>query len=170
MDNITLAGVISKLLLGFEAVEVDILHPDSPQNCYISKVEGAPQKPTYTKIQLERHPRLFLESSGLIGLGPASIRDDDILVQFANCDVAALIRQTEDQFKYVGRAVVAKRFDEEDKRVSPSSPELFQFNVPEVACLSKQDEVFMDVDGVTLQILTCPVSKQRREFDFTVPT
>jgi hypothetical protein len=70
------------------------------------------------------------------------------------------------EYKLIGRAVVAKRFGEKEKRVSLSSPELFQYNVPEASDLAEMDRISIDVDTLTLQGLTCPTSREKREYMF----
>jgi len=134
-------------------------HEDSPrQNIHCRKIK---------RLRNSR-PILFVESSGLIGIAPSTARSDDILVQFSNCDVAAILRpsvEAEDGYRVIGRAVVARRFDEKRKTVSDSSPELFKYAVPDPQSLVADKLVWFELDAVTLQELTCPVS-EKREYKF----
>jgi hypothetical protein len=113
-------------------------------------------------------PVLFVEDSGLIGLASRNVRSDDLLVQFQNCDIAAIIRQCGDneaEFRLVSRAVVARKFDEKRKTVSESSAELFKYAVPDNSTINMKQRIWFWLDAVTLQELTCPVS-ERREYNF----
>jgi hypothetical protein len=113
-------------------------------------------------------PVLFVEDSGLIGLASRNVRSDDLLVQFQNCDIAAIIRQCGDneaEFRLVSRAVVARKFDEKRKTVSESSAELFKYAVPDNSTVNMKQRIWFWLDAVTLQELTCPVS-ERREYNF----
>jgi hypothetical protein len=113
-------------------------------------------------------PVLFVEDSGMIGLASCNVRSDDLLVQFQNCDIAAIIRrcgENEAEFRLVGRAVVARKFGEKRKTVSESSPELFKYSVPDNSTLYVKQGIWLWLDAVTLQELTCPVS-ERREYNF----
>jgi hypothetical protein len=113
-------------------------------------------------------PVLFVEDSGLIGLASCNVRSDDLLVQFFDCDVAVIIRQcgeNETEFRLVGRAVVARKFGEKRKTVSESSAELFKYAVPELSTLDPRKKIWLWLDAITLQELTCPVS-DRREYNF----
>jgi len=104
----------------------------------------------------------------MIGLASCNVRSDDLLVQFHNCDIAAIIRQCGDneaEFRLVGRAVVARKFDEKRKTVSESSPELFKYAVPEPSSLDIGKKIWLWLDAATLQELTCPLS-DRREYNF----
>jgi hypothetical protein len=132
--------------------------------CYIQQQTIRSKRPMSPKAQ----PVLFVEDSGMIGMASCNVRSDDLLVQFQNCDVAAIIRQcgdNETEFRLVGRAVVARKFDEKRKTVSGSSAELFKYAVPETSALQLGKKIWLWLDAVTLQELTCPVS-DRREYNF----
>ncbi|KAF4633173.1 hypothetical protein G7Y89_g4952 [Cudoniella acicularis] len=133
------------------------------QNCFqIPNIRAAKAK------SVRKQPVLFVEDSGLIGLAPYNTRDDDLLVQFSNCDVAAIVRpsvEDETKFLLIGRAVVARRFGETRKTVSESSAELFRYNVPEPSRLLASEGILFWIDPVTLQELTCPVGEER-EYSF----
>jgi hypothetical protein len=123
-----------------------------------------PTRPMLPKAQ----PVLFVKDSGMIGLASCNVRSDDLLVQFRNCDIAAIIRrcgENETEFRLVGRAVVARQLGEKRKTVSESSPELFKYAVPDNSTRYKRKVIWLWLDAVTLQELTCPVS-ERREYNF----
>jgi hypothetical protein len=61
--------------------------------------------------------------------------------------------------------VVARKFGEKRKTVSESSPELFKYSVPDNSTLYVKQGIWLWLDAVTLQELTCPVS-ERREYNF----
>jgi hypothetical protein len=138
----------------------------------IEEQDKSPHREMHSRAKKARnsHPVLFVESSGLTGLAPYNVRSDDLLVQFSNCDIAAIIRPSadnEDEYIVVGRAVVARRFDEKRKAVSDSSPELFQYAVPSPQSLLVDKMVWLELDAETLQKLTCPVT-EKREYNFDV--
>ena len=79
------------------------------------------------------------------------------------------MRPVADGYKIVSRAVVAKRFGEKEQRVSSSSPELFQYHVPETSDLNAENKISFEVEALALQELTCPTSSVRREYIFSTP-
>lgn len=111
--------------------------------------------------QKQRLPRLFSEVSGLIGLAPSTVREDDLLCQFKECDVECIIRPLEDgRMKIIRRAVIAKPLGDPEKTVSSSSTELFRYNVPDPVSLAVLEEAILEIDVSLLQTLTYPTSKE----------
>jgi len=159
VDDSRLGDEISRKLRRLRAADKERLMPFYP------KVSHS----TNTALSALNHPQLFSESSGIFGLAPSYIREDDLLCQFANCDVACILRLVEDNYNLIGRAIVAKRFGKEEQRVSRSSPEVFQYSVPEPKDLEEKNRVELDVDASILQALTCPTSKEQSEYSFTLP-
>jgi hypothetical protein len=100
-------------------------------------------------------PRLFLGMEGEIGLAASCIREDDVLCQFQDCDIAAIIRPKGDKYQIISRAVVAKRNGEGEVRQDKLSPVAFKYNVPDPHSGST---MFFCVDGHVLQALTCPLN------------
>lgn len=49
----------------------------------------------------------FVASFGEFGIASTAIREDDVLCRFANCDVGIIIRQNNDAYFFVSRAVLA---------------------------------------------------------------
>jgi hypothetical protein len=146
--------------------------PFRTEDCYASHDGGSlynPEglEPGFNKKQSSAHPRLFSEGSGLIGLGPSTIREDDILCQFASCDIGIIVRPVSDHFRLVGRAVVARGINEKRRKVSKSSLELFTYHVPRESLLKEKQPLYFYLDTAVLQDLTFPVVlKQRRDYDF----
>ncbi|KAL3426540.1 HET domain-containing protein [Phlyctema vagabunda] len=172
MEPIILDATLRRTVTALGTVDVEVIHSTLPQPCSISsnpQAEPQLQPPLLPSTPLPKHhPRLFIGSSGRIGIGPTNLREDDVLCQFPDCDVSAIIRPCGDQYRLVGRAVVARSFDEKEKRVSSSSPELFRFGVPESSDLLDENRVYWHVDAITLQALTCPAS-EKRDYDFETP-
>jgi hypothetical protein len=172
----SLADMVALVLDQLKDAKEDLLTPMTGIQAWSTKKiqdqdDSAPRE-MYSQARKSRKPQpvLFVESSGLIGFAPATVRSDDLLVQFSNCDIAAIIRPSvdnEDEYTIVGRAVVARRFDEKRKAVSDSSPELFKYAVPDPESLLAEKLVWLGFDAVTLQKLTCPVS-EKREYNFDV--
>jgi hypothetical protein len=135
------------------------------QNLYYAQEQNTrPKRPLSPSPKAQ--PVLFVEDSGMIGLASCNVRSDDLVVQFQNCDIAAIFRhcgENDKEFRLVGRAVVARKFGEKRKRVSESSAELFKYAVPDST--TYMEGIWLWLDAVTLQELTCPVS-ERREYYF----
>jgi hypothetical protein len=163
VDLSILPTEISKTLSQLQAVDRERIVPHIPSSSSISNQSASKGSPHLN------HLRLFSEASGLIGIARSNIREDDLLCLFANCDVACIVRPMDDHYKIIGRAVVAKRFGEKERRVSSSSPELFQYHVPEASDLEEKEHVSFEIDALALQELTCPTSRERREYNFSTP-
>jgi hypothetical protein len=98
--------------------------------------------------------RLFLGTNGEIGLAASCIREDDVLCQFIDCDIAAIVRPKGDKYQIISRAVVAKINGEGEIRQDKLSPVSFKYNVPKYAFSALE----FHVDGLVLQALTCPLN------------
>lgn len=105
--------------------------------------------------QQNKKTRLFLGMNGEIGLAASCIREDDILCQFENCDIAAIVRWKGDKYEIISRAVVAKRSGEEEVRQDKLSPVIFNYNVPDSNIGPRLN---FHIDGFVLQALTCPLN------------
>jgi hypothetical protein len=152
--------------------DADALTPLQTETCYAIRtvdVLNDPGKlePGFTRRRYSPHPRLFSEGSGLIGLAPSTIREDDILCLFASCDIALIIRHVNDHFRLVGRAVVARSTCDKRRRISKSSLELFKYHVPRESLLKEKKPLYFYLDALTLQALTFPLNpNNRRDYDF----
>lgn len=173
-DLSSVADMVETALAELQHVDMGLLRPFTTshsygttdfRDSYHSKEQSrCPARSKSAKNQ----PVLFVENNGLIGLASCNVRNNDLLVQFSNCDTAAIVRPSAGSYReyiLVGRAVVARRFDEQRKTVSESSAELFKYAVPEPSSLLTEKIIRFWIDPVTLQELTCPVS-DRREYDF----
>jgi hypothetical protein len=168
------ADIVAAALEQLQQVDKDRLRPFAANYSYGTTNFRDPYHAQQQNTRAARpmssqaRPVLFVEGSGMIGLASCNVRSDDLLVQFHNCDIAAIIRQcgeNEAEFRLVGRAVVARKFDEKRKTVSESSPELFKYAVPEPSSLDIGKKIWLWLDAATLQELTCPLS-DRREYNF----
>jgi hypothetical protein len=86
---------------------LDLLSPSMPTDWWDMPFKSSQQN---------RQTRLFLGMNGEIRLAASCIREDDILCQFANCDIAAIVRRKDDMYQIISRAVVAKRNGEGEVR------------------------------------------------------
>jgi hypothetical protein len=163
VDSFALPSEISKSLNQLRAAQRDRILPHSGRS------NSGSQGTATAALTYGNHLRLFGEASGLIGLSASNIREDDLLCLFAECDVACIVRPVDENYKIISRAVVAKRFEEKEQRVSSASPELFQYHVPEPSDLEEKSKVWFEVDALRLQELTCPTSPARREYIFSTP-
>jgi hypothetical protein len=160
------------ILEQFEAVKDEIIYPSSTIACYGTTdsslgYDEAHFQPPRSQLSQAFGSRLFISESGLIGISSQRIREDDILIQFSGCDVAAIMRPADQHYKFVARAFMARRLDEQEQRVSASSPELFRFSVPKED-LGEKNRMYIWIDTITLQALTCPATGEKRNFSFAV--
>jgi hypothetical protein len=179
----SIVDMVVAALEQLQHVNRDRLRPFTANYCYGTTELSKFHHPCHTQEQSTRpkrplsplptaQPVLFVEDSGMIGMASCNVRSDDLLVQFQNCDIAAIIRPCsgdETKFRLVGRAVVARKFGEKRKTVSESSAELFKYAVPEPSSLDLGKQIWLWLDAVTLQELTCHVS-ERREYNFDTLT
>jgi hypothetical protein len=168
----TSTGGINLALDQLLEADADALTPLQTETCYATRTVDAlydpgELDPGFTRRRYSPHPRLFSEGSGLIGLAPSTIREDDILCLFASCDIALIVRHVNDHFRLVGRAVVARSTCDKRRRVSKSSLELFKYHVPRESLLKEKQPLSFYLDAPTLQALTFPVNpNNRRDYDF----
>lgn len=163
---------IECLLERLSIAREEVLAPIEARCCYATRITDEPLRAELeehmeiTHKRSKKRPRLFSEDSGLIGLGPSTMREDDLLCQFASCDVAVIIRPMENHFRLIGRALVLRHVQGERRRtVSKSSPELFLFNVPKESLLRQNQWLYFYLDAHALQALTCPaVFKSNLEY------
>jgi hypothetical protein len=109
--------------------------------------------------------RWFISDRGQIGLAPHSAEEGDLICQFKNCDVVALVRKlggSGENSGLVGRAVLMPRWDE---RSENSAPNRFRYSIPssrlwenlnlnELPALTDQERVSLFVDIKALWLLT----------------
>jgi hypothetical protein len=108
--DIYLANALNQL----EQVPSDCLAAIQTSTSYVSDVErlrfpSLPIDTGFKPSQQNKGTRLFLGISGEIGLAASCIREDDILCQFSDCDVAAIVRPKGERYQIISRAVIAKR-------------------------------------------------------------
>jgi len=99
----------------------------------------------------------FLMDNDQTGYAPTNALPGDFICQFLGCDVAAVLRQREGGFDIIGRALVAKTFEErEDKNAQPWSKK-YSYSVPDYGesfDWNPSRAMYLYLDIVTLQQLT----------------
>jgi hypothetical protein len=156
--DIYLANALNQL----EQVRSGYLAAIETSISYVSDVER-PDSPTphtdtgFKPSQQNKGVRLFLGANGEIGLAASCIREDDILCQFSDCDIAAIVRPKGERYQIISRAVIAKRNGEGEVRPDKLSPVTFKYNVPQSY---EGSGLLFHVDGHVLQILTCPLNQE----------
>lgn len=145
-------------------------YPDFVTRCYgtrdpDSAYDAAHCESTASRKLQSFRPCLFMMKAEPCSIGISShmIREDDVLIQFINCDVAAIMRPDGQNFKFVGRAFLAKLWDEPEQKVSAKSPEVFKFSVPKCKDIRKKDRIYIWVETETLQALTCQATGGKRD-------
>jgi hypothetical protein len=153
--DIYLANAVNQL----EQVPPEYLAPIDSSSSYVSA--WYPQSSPTLQTDMAFIPpkdngqtRLFLGTNGEIGLAAGCIREDDVLCQFIDCDIAAIVRPKGDKYQIISRAVVAKINGEGEIRQDKLSPVSFKYNVPKYAFTALE----FHVDWLVLQALTCPLN------------
>lgn len=74
-----------------------------------------------------KRPRWFISDRGQIGLAPSASEEGDLICQFKDCDVVALVRKTgwSKSCSLVGRGVLMPRWDED----LPGSGKKFRYSI-----------------------------------------
>ena len=89
----------------------------------------------------------------MVGIAPEYARPGDMICQFLNCDVAAVIRLDGDKYRLVGRALVFKGAS--SMRLNEWTTKNFKYAVPMGDDLFYQSKrISFHVDFATLQLLT----------------
>ena len=106
----------------------------------VTREDEDPEKQVLSDV-----PRLFLTETGAMGLVSSDARENDMIYQFRDCDIAAVVRKNNGYMRIVGRAVVAnERYMEKSKFRIPKFKE-FDFD-------KNGSKLFMDMR--TLQLMT----------------
>ena len=113
---------------------------------------------TRTVVQ-NRGTQFFVTDYGEYGVAANSIREGDILCQFADCDVAAIIRQERGLDTLVSRAIIAPELCKEEElqhTVGRPSNELVPLKLDintlrALTCLVKQSKVYKYRDDIVWQ-------------------
>jgi hypothetical protein len=104
-------------------------------------------------------PRWFISDRGQIGLAPCLAREGDLLCQFKECDVVALIRKR----SLTGRGLLMPRWDEDSNGRINNSTGKFRYSIPEdswfprgyaEALATDRDQVSLYIDVKALLALT----------------
>ncbi|KAH8807352.1 heterokaryon incompatibility protein-domain-containing protein [Xylogone sp. PMI_703] len=100
-------------------------------------------------------PRMFLDSLGHVGFGPAEMRTGDYLLQFFGCDVSAIVRSPLTNYRattgytLVGRALTGKhKIDDEDDEV------ISRYSVPAYSLRNSSNVVDFEINLQQLYGLT----------------
>lgn len=77
--------------------------------------------------------RFFIDSNGNLGVASGNAQGMDTIYRFPLSDVALVVRRSRSDQSLVGRAVIAKRPDEEDCPIFHGSKKCFSFSKPRIS-------------------------------------
>lgn len=118
---------VSSIMQQLESIDTEVLYPDYDTRCCSirdpnTEYDARCCESTRIKKVQSSHPRLTLfmttTEPEYIGISSHAIREDDILVRFIDCDIAAVMRPVDHSSNFVATAFVAKRLDEKERKVS----------------------------------------------------
>ncbi|KAE8441995.1 hypothetical protein EG329_004121 [Mollisiaceae sp. DMI_Dod_QoI] len=111
------------------------------------------QAPSSIRNQADETKVLFEMDNSRIGYAANNILEGDIICQFRNWDIAAVLRAKPDGYQVVGRAQIAKSEFELEKRVSPYNGK-YRYSQLDWDAYRLRSRLDLSIDIVTLQKLT----------------